>query len=80
MAQWEIRAEKAAGQIYLLVDNDQRVHFRGYEEDPIQMWKLLEAAHFSKKPGARFNAYDDLFRAHLSESLTIPLHLLVMLG
>ena len=25
------------------------------------MWKLLEAAHLSKKPGARFNAYDDLF-------------------
>ena len=25
------------------------------------MWELLEAAHLSKKPGARFNVYDDLF-------------------
>jgi hypothetical protein len=25
------------------------------------MWELLEAAHLSKKPGARFNAYDNLF-------------------
>jgi hypothetical protein len=39
-----------------LVENDQRVHFRGKEDDPIEMWKLLEAAHLSKKPGAHFNA------------------------
>ena len=44
-----------------MVESDQRVHFRGHEDDPIQMWQLLEAAHLSKKPGARFNAYDDLF-------------------
>ena len=56
-----MKAEKAAGEIYLLVENDQQVHFRGHEEDPIKMWELLEAAHVSKKPGARFNAYDDLF-------------------
>ena len=47
--------------MYLLVENDQRVHFRGHEEDPIKMWELLEAAHLSKKPGVRFNAYNDLF-------------------
>src|SRR5271169_105409 len=58
---WENKAEKAAGEIYLMVESDQRVHFRGFEENPIEMWKLLEAAHLSKKPGARFNAYDDLF-------------------
>jgi hypothetical protein len=58
---WEAKAEKAAGEIYLLVENDQRVHFRGHEEDSIKMWELLEAAHLSKKPGARFNAYDNLF-------------------
>jgi hypothetical protein len=55
-----------------LVENDQRVHFRGKEDDPIEMWKLLEAAHLSKKPGAHFNAYDDdLFsiRKQDSESL-----------
>ena len=58
---WEAKAERAAGEIYLMVENDQRVHFRGFEEDPIEIWKKLESAHLSKKPGARFNAYDDLF-------------------
>ena len=56
-----MKMEKAAGEIYLLVENDQRVHFKGHKEDPIKIWELLEAAHLSKKPGARFNAYDDLF-------------------
>jgi len=68
---WETKAEKAAGEIYLLVESDQRVHFRGHEDDPIKMWQLLEAAHLLKKPGAHFNAYNDLFsiRKQDSESL-----------
>ena len=61
LSKWEGRAERAAGEIFLSVENDQRVHFRGSEEDPIEIWGLLEKAHLSKKPGARFNAYDDLF-------------------
>jgi transposase InsO family protein len=64
LAKWEAKAERAAGEIYLMVENDQRVHFRGFEEDPIEMWKKLESANLSKKPGARFNAYDDLFSIH----------------
>ena len=73
MNKWEAKAEKAAGEIYLLVENEQRVHFRTHEEDPIKMWKLLEDAHLSKKPGARFNAYDDLFniRKQDDESLVV---------
>ena len=61
LATWEAKAERAAGEIFLLVENDQRVHFCGFEEDPVEIWKKLESAHLSKKPGARFNAYDDLF-------------------
>jgi hypothetical protein len=68
---WECKAERAAGEIYLMVENDQRVHFRGFEENPIKMWKLLEDAHLSKKPGARFNAYDDLFSIRKQEDETL---------
>ena len=70
---WETKAEKAAGEIYLLVESDQRVHFRGQEDDPIQMWQLLEAAHLSKKPGARFNAYDDLFCIRKQDTALVDL-------
>ena len=61
LTKWEAKADRAAGEIYLLVENDQRIHFRGFDEDSVAMWKSLEDAHLSKKPGARFNAYDDLF-------------------
>ena len=47
------------------MESDQRVDFRGHEDDPIKMWQLLEAAYLLKKLGACFNAYVDLF----SESL-----------
>ena len=71
LLKWETKAEKVAGEIYLLVESDQRVHFRGHKDDPINMWQLLKAAHLSKKPGARFKAYNDLFsiRKQDSESL-----------
>ena len=29
---WEAKAERAAGEIYLLVESDQRMHFRGKED------------------------------------------------
>src|ERR1700761_3128931 len=35
------------------------------------MWKLLENAHISKKPGARFNAYDDLFSIYKESNETL---------
>ncbi|KAF9488991.1 hypothetical protein BDN71DRAFT_1531971 [Pleurotus eryngii] len=57
---WEAKAERAAGEIYLLVEADQRIHFRGLEDDP--------KAHLSKKPGACFNAYDDLFSIHKEDN------------
>ena len=31
---WDKRAEKAAGDIYLLVESEQRIYFRGFEKDP----------------------------------------------
>jgi len=34
---WEAKAEKAAGELYLAVENDQQVHFRGCEEDPVKI-------------------------------------------
>ncbi|KAF9027869.1 hypothetical protein BDP27DRAFT_1179388, partial [Rhodocollybia butyracea] len=58
---WEIKAEKAAGLIFLAVSSPQQVPIKAYQEDPIAMWSILEKQHVSKKPGARFNAYNALF-------------------
>ena len=47
--------------MWLMVDNTQRVHFRGIKDDPVKMWGALKEVHMQKRPGTRFNAYDDLF-------------------
>ncbi|EGO02534.1 hypothetical protein SERLA73DRAFT_175972 [Serpula lacrymans var. lacrymans S7.3] len=46
---WELRAEKAAGALYL------------------NIWEKLAVVHVSKKPGTRFNAYDDFFSIRKKE-------------
>ncbi|GLB41129.1 putative integrase core domain containing protein [Lyophyllum shimeji] len=64
---WESKAEQAAGDIFLLVEASQRVHFRGYETNPVEMRARLERHFMAKKPGARFNAYDELFSIQKAE-------------
>jgi hypothetical protein len=61
--------EKAAGQIYMAVEEDQKIHFNGIDDDPVKMWLKLGAVHHSKRPGTRFNAYDDFFSGRRVMSL-----------
>ena len=58
---WQVKADKAAGIMWLMVENTQRVHFRGIKDDPLKMWDALREVHMQKRHGTRFNAYDDLF-------------------
>ncbi|KDR65192.1 hypothetical protein GALMADRAFT_23159, partial [Galerina marginata CBS 339.88] len=64
---WLDKADKASGQIYLMVEPDQRIHFNGITDDPVKMWEALKAVHLQKRPGNRFNAYDDLFSIRKGE-------------
>src|SRR5713101_5320308 len=68
---WKLRAQKAAGALFLAVEHEQRVHLGGIEDNPVEIWSKLEGVHVAKRPGARFNAYDELFsiRKHPEESL-----------
>ncbi|PPQ93399.1 hypothetical protein CVT25_004115 [Psilocybe cyanescens] len=59
--------DKACGMIYLHLDNDQKIHVEAVKDDPIQMWEALKAVHQQKRPGNRFNAYDDLFSIQKEE-------------
>ena len=58
---WDDNASMAAGDIFLGVQLEQRVHLDGIAEDPVKMWAKLETVHLQKHPGTRFNAYDNLF-------------------
>jgi len=70
---WQVKADKDAGIMWLMVEQAQRVHFRGIKDDAVKMWGVLEGVHMQKQPGTRFNAYDDLFsiRKHDGEDLQL---------
>ena len=71
MLKWQKRTQKAAGELFLSVEQDQKSHFHGILSNPTRIWTALRDVHISKKPGARFNAYDNLFsiRKQPNESL-----------
>ena len=54
-------AESGQGCWHYVVDNTQRVHFRGIKNDPVKMWVALKEVHMQKRPGTCFNPYDNLF-------------------
>jgi hypothetical protein len=68
---WYLKSDKAAGYIYLAVDENQKIHFAMISDDPVKMWAALAAVHLQKRPGARFNAYDDLFSIRKQEHKTL---------
>jgi len=64
---WELKSDKAAGQLFLMVEQAQRVHFNGIKDDPVKMWAALCSVHMQQCAGTRFNAYDDLFSIRKQE-------------
>ncbi|EGN91310.1 hypothetical protein SERLA73DRAFT_19158, partial [Serpula lacrymans var. lacrymans S7.3] len=44
-----------------------RIHLDGIIDDPVKIWEKLAIVHVSKKPGTRFNAYDDFFSIRKKE-------------
>ena len=71
-AKWDVRADKAAGQLYLSLSAEQRTHLDAVQDDPAQIWSTLESIHLQQRPAAQFNAWDDFFsiRKKQDKSLT----------
>lgn len=69
---WDLRADKAAGELYLALSSEQRTHVDAVQDDPVQIWSTLASIHLQQRPGARFNAWDDFFsiRKQPDESLS----------
>jgi len=71
--EWDDKADKACGVLTLRVKQSQRIIFQDVSDDQIKIWTTLEAVHIQKRPGTRFNAYDDFFfyqkeRTHIATS------------
>jgi hypothetical protein len=60
-AKWDVKADKAAGELYLACSVEQRMHIDAVQDDPVKIWTTLASIHLQQRPGARFNAWDDFF-------------------
>ena len=69
---WEIKAGKAAGELYLAVQGDQRTHLSGIENDLVAIWMKLESVHLQKRPGSQFLSYDTFFLIQKKEDANFP--------
>src|ERR1700709_616382 len=71
-SKWDIKADKAAGELYLACSVEQRMHIDAVQDDPVKIWTTLASIHLQQRPGARFNAWDDFFsiRKQPDESLS----------
>src|SRR3984957_15340035 len=70
LANWKRKAGKASGEIWLAIEDDQKVHVKDGKGDPTAMWVKLESVHVQKRPGACFNAYDSLFSIRKNDDET----------
>jgi hypothetical protein len=70
-AKWDVKADKAAGELYLACSVEERMHIDAVQDDPVAIWTTLASTHLQQCPGARFNAWDDFFsiRKQPDESL-----------
>jgi hypothetical protein len=67
-----VKADKAAGELYLACSVEQRMHIDAVQDDPVKIWTTLASIHLQQHPGARFNVWDDFFsiRKQPDESLS----------
>ncbi|KZT19339.1 hypothetical protein NEOLEDRAFT_1183444 [Neolentinus lepideus HHB14362 ss-1] len=48
---WEKHKGQASGQIWLAVEDGQKVHVKDIKSDPAKMWLKLKEVHVQQKPG-----------------------------
>jgi len=60
-AKWDVKADKAAGELYLAYSVEQRMHIDAIQDDPVKIWTTLASIHLQQRPGAHFNAWNDFF-------------------
>ena len=67
LREWKQRKARAAGEIWLMIEEGQKAHVKAVEDDPKAMWDKLKEVHVQKKTGTRFDAYSALFSIRLKE-------------
>ena len=67
---FNIEKERAGGEIFLMLEEDEKPLVRHLQDSPQALWDKLKERHVVIKPNARFNAYDSFFSLRLEEGET----------
>jgi len=49
---WKQKTAKASGELWLAIEDNQKVHVKELKGDPAAMWMKLKSIHLQQKPGA----------------------------
>src|SRR5919204_3931737 len=69
---WDIKQDKAVGELMLNIAPDQRVHIRADQDDPTAAWAALKAVFVQQKASSRFVAYDEFFSIRKRPEESLP--------
>jgi hypothetical protein len=58
---WDIKQDRAAGELILKLMPDQQVHIRDLQDDPTAAWKDLAALFVQQKDSTHVVAYEEFF-------------------
>lgn len=58
--EWSDRAQQAAGELYLAISDEQKIHLEEIVEDPVQIWTKLKYVHLQERPIACFSAWEQM--------------------
>src|SRR6267154_2557970 len=72
LSDWKRKVGKASGEIWLSLEDNQKIHVKEVKSDPVAIWSKLENVHLQKRPGTRFNAYNALFSICKADDETLP--------
>ncbi|KDQ55418.1 hypothetical protein JAAARDRAFT_82812, partial [Jaapia argillacea MUCL 33604] len=53
---WKAKEEEVTGLLWLALEDGQKVHVKGQEDDAVEFWKALQAVHLQQCSGTCFNA------------------------
>lgn len=67
-SEWKQRKAKCSGEIWLMVEENQKPIIKKDKGEPKAMWSRLRERYVQKKSGTRFDAYSDLFSIRLQEN------------
>ncbi|KAJ8584814.1 hypothetical protein M405DRAFT_865906 [Rhizopogon salebrosus TDB-379] len=57
-AKWDVKVDKAAGELYLACSVEQRMHIDAVQDDPVNIWTTLASIHLHTTRIVRFSTWE----------------------